>query len=241
MKKSVLVIAALLVSSTFVMSQDNKDNRVPLIGSEAPAFKAISTNGEFNFPADFGKNWKIIFSHPKDFTPVCSSELLELAHQQQDYEKLGANIVVISTDVLDSHISWKTALEGVSYKGRQPVKINFPLIEDNSMKISNSYGMIHSPSSVSMNIRGVFFIDPENKVRAIQFYPMEVGRNMDEIKRTLIALQTNYNKHVILPANWQPGNDVMLPFVSEDELAEIGTPGSNIYQTAWFMTFKKSE
>jgi peroxiredoxin 2/4 len=151
-------------------------------------------------------------------------------------------LLVISTDILDSHVSWKAALEEVHYKGRKPVKINFPLIEDNSYKISNSYGMIHSPSSISQNIRGVFFIDPENKVRAMQFYPMEVGRNLDEIKRTLIALQTNYRDHaVLLPANWQPGGDVMKPFASDKDIAEAGTLGSDIYQIAWFMTFQKSK
>lgn len=238
MKRSLLLFAGLCLIMCLSLAQNKKNTETPLIGSEAPAFTAISTHGTLNFPNDFGDSWKILLSHPKDFTPVCSSELLELAHQQKEYKELGAKLIVVSTDKLDSHLHWKAALEEISYKGLDPVKINFPLVDDHQYVISKSYGMIHSQASLEENIRGVFIIDPDNKVRAIYFYPMEVGRNMEELKRTLIALQTNYrNQMALTPANWQPGEDVMVPFLKDEELAELGNVDSKVYQKAWFMSY----
>jgi peroxiredoxin 2/4 len=240
MKTIVLILGITILSLNQIWSQSTKKSQIPLIGSEAPAFKAQSTNGEINFPKDFGKSWKILFSHPKDFTPVCSSEILELANQQEDYEALNTKVVIVSTDVIDSHISWKAALEEVEFKGRKPVKINFPFVEDHTYSIAKSYGMLDSQANIGQSVRGVFFIDPENRIRAFSFYPNEVGRNSEEIKRTLIALQTNYgNQKVVLPSNWQPGGDVMLPHVDEYDQAEMKRPNSKIYQKAWFMTYMK--
>ncbi|OFY58700.1 MAG: peroxiredoxin, partial [Bacteroidetes bacterium RBG_13_46_8] len=189
--------------------------RIPLIGDKAPSFTGQSTLGEITFPDNFGKSWKILFAHPKDYTPVCSSELLELAYQQEEYEKLGVKIVVLSTDVLSMHTSWVKALEEIKYKDREPVKIKFPLVADDKLMISNKYGMIHPSASISENIRGVFIIDPNNNIRAINFYPMQVGRNMDEIKRTVIALQTiDASENLFAPANWNPGDKLMIPALS---------------------------
>ncbi len=232
--------AFIMLFITNVSSQDKKIIRVPLIGDDAPSFIANSTNGKINFPGDFGKNWKIILSHPKDFTPVCSSEILELAQLQEDYEKLGVKLFVLSTDVITQHESWKSALEEIKYKGRNPVKIKFPLIDDSELKISNQYGMIHPSVNIAQNIRAVFIIDPKNKIRSINFYPMEVGRNMDEIKRTVIALQTvDANKNIVTPADWNPGDDVIIPYLSDKEKNIMKTQDSDIYQVSWFMSFKK--
>jgi peroxiredoxin 2/4 len=218
------------------------DGTIPLIGAEVPSFTANSTEGVINFPEDFGEDWKIIFSHPKDFTPVCSSELLELAHKQEDFNDLGARLIVISTDLLDQHHIWKTALEEIPYRGRDPVEIKFPMVDDNSFRVSNLLGMIHPDVSISKNIRGVYIIDPENKVRAINFYPNEVGRNINEIKRTLVALQkTHNNREIVTPANWQPGDDVMVPALSSDDMESLGDPDSPFYQISFFMTFRKME
>ena len=257
MKKtaSILFSAMLILSVGRIMAQypagsgfgvaerpaESRINKtIPLLGTEAPSFTAQSTTGEINFPADFGSDWKILFSHPKDFTPVCSSELLELAHEQESFDQLDARLIVVSTDMLDQHKTWKAILEEIHFQGREPVEINFPMVDDNSLKVSNLYGMIHSAVSVGENIRGVFIIDPENKVRAINFYPNEVGRNIDELKRTLIALQKTYNnKNIVMPANWQPGDDVLVPVISAEERQRIGEPGSPLYQLSWFMTYMK--
>ena len=217
-----------------------KDPSIPQLGTDAPSFTAMSTNGKINFPADYGKNWKIIFSHPKDFTPVCSSEMIELAHSQESFANLGVKLVVLSTDILEQHNSWKAALEEVNYKDRGPVKIDFPLIADHDLKVSNLYGMIHSEESISQNIRGVFIIDPDNKIRSIFFYPNEVGRNVEELKRTIIALQTTSNtNNIVTPANWQSGDDVFVPVLSKSDKDNLGKSDSDYYQYSWFMTTRK--
>ena len=235
-------INLLAILAVFFLVQINaQDVNVPQIGIKAPSFKAQSTEGKINFPSDYGDNWKILISHPKDFTPVCSSELLELAYKQKDFERLGAQLVIVSTDLLSQHESWKAALEEVQYKGRNPVEIKFPLVTDNDHKVSKLYGMIHAAEHASQNIRGVYFIDPENTIRSIQFYPIEVGRNVDELKRTLLALQkTHQQDNLVTPANWQPGDDLIVPVLTEEQKKNIDTPGSDYYQLAWFLTFMKA-
>ena len=217
---SILILILLLVfSHTF--AQNDTLTRIPLIGEEAPAFTAETTNGTLNFPSDFGKKWKILFSHPADYTPVCSSEILELAYKQNDFDQLGVKIAIISTDDLSKHYGWKKSLEEVSYQGREPVKIKFPFIDDKNRVISKSYGMISPLVNATKAVRGVFIIDPENKIASINFYPMSVGRNTEEIKRTLIALETTRNQKVLMPANWQPGKDVLLPYLSQSQKEEL--------------------
>ncbi len=237
MKKSSLFLI-LLFSMTQIWSQENKNTRMPLIGEKAPAFISSTTNGTINFPSDFGRKWKILLSHPADFTPVCSSEILELAYLQEDFDKLNVKLMVVSTDSLYTHFQWKKALEAVTYKDRAPVKINFPLADDKKFTASREYGMIYTGSTSTKDVRGVFIIDPSNIVQAIIYYPMSVGRNMDEIKRTVIALQTVANGNISTPANWQEGNDVILR--SKPGTDDLNKPeNSGIYDVAWFMTFKK--
>jgi peroxiredoxin 2/4 len=243
MKKLFLLV---LISGIFInqsMAQDSKIIRIPLIGEAAPKFSAESTLGTINFPDDYYAKWKILFSHPADFTAVCSSEILELANMQNDFKDLNTQLVVVSTDAVSSHIEWVKSLESTNYKSRQPLKINFPLVSDKNMEISKAYGMVHSYSSTTKDVRGVFIIDPNDKIRAIFFYPLEIGRNLDEIKRTLIALQTAEKNNVLIPADWQPGQDVMLhspkTTAEADKLSEKGTPG--VYSINWYMWFKKLE
>ncbi len=236
------VFVASLLLAVNSWSQDKNVNRMPMLGSQAPSFTAESTTGKISFPGDFGNSWKILFSHPKDFTPVCSSELLELAYYQEEFEQLGTKLAVLSTDVLSQHLIWKTALEEIDYKDRGKVVINFPLISDDGYRASNLYGMIHPDVSIGQNIRGVFIINPDNRVMAINYYPNEVGRNIDEIKRTLIALQATYNnRNIATPANWQPGDDFMVPVLSDTERTQLNSPGSFFYQLSWFMTFKRNQ
>jgi len=230
-----------MVSATTLWSQESKDTRIPLIGEMAPEFTAESTTGRIHFPDDYYMKWKILFSHPADFTAVCSSEILELAAMQKDFDKLNTKIVVVSTDGLSSHMEWVRSLETVKYKGKDPVKIKFPLVTDSNLEISRKYGMIHSYTSTTRDIRGVFIIDPSDKVCAVFFYPLNVGRNLDEIKRTLIALQTAEDTKVLTPANWNPGQDVMIQApktnAEAESLAKKKDP--DLYSVTWYMWFKK--
>src|SRR5690606_20470828 len=137
--------------------------------------------------------------------PVCTSELLELAYVQKDFENMGVKVAVISTDALSIHEDWKKHLEDLDYKQRGKQKINFPILEDLNAKVSRQYGMLHEPVSTNRDIRGVFIIDSQNMIRSVNFYPMEVGRNIDEIKRIIAALQTTEKSQVFTPANWNSG------------------------------------
>ena len=163
-----------------------------MIGEDAPSFHAESTVGALTFPNDYGKHWKILFSHPRDFTPVCSSEILQLARMQNEFTKLGTDLVVISTDFIQSHYQWKKDLEAINVGRFEPVKIQFPLVADDHFVIAREYGMMHQAVSKTQTVRGVFFINPANKIAAVVFYPMNVGRNLEDIKSTLLALQTVY-------------------------------------------------
>ncbi len=230
-------MACMLIAG-MVMAEGNK---IPLIGAKAPSFKANSTHGELKFPNDFGNNWKILFSHPADFTPVCSSELLELANLQPTFDKLGVKIAIISTDKVEVHNMWESHLEELDYKNRGQKNIEFPLFEDPDGKASRMYGMLHEPVSTSKDIRGVFIIDDQNVVRSINFYPMQVGRNMEEIVRIVEALQTTDQAKVLTPANWEKGDDVMVPFFpyTKAQLAENPGIEKEYYQVGDRMWFKK--
>ena len=230
----------LLAVSTLSMAQSGSSQRIPLIGSQAPSFKAPSTNGPVAFPGDFGDQWKILFSHPRDFTPVCSSEILDLAYRQEDFKALHTQILVLSVDRLVSHQSWKRDLEDIDFKGRGKVKINFPLVVDSSYAISYKYGMVDTQSRSGQSVRGVFFIDPGNEVRAFQFYPAEVGRNTDEILRTLMALQAHdSHQDIVLPVNWRQGDDFMKTHLTPEDKLELKQPDPSIYYINWYMIYKK--
>jgi peroxiredoxin (alkyl hydroperoxide reductase subunit C) len=209
--------------------------RIPLIGEQAPSF----TSGTINFPSDFGSNWKVIFSHPMDFTPVCSTELIELAHLQNEFEKLGVKIITVSTDPLETHKQWKKVLEQIEYKEYYRQEINFPIVDDSNLVIAKLYGMIHLESDNNRDVRGVFIIDPDNKIRAEFFYPQEVGRNMNELLRTVIALQTTDRNNVMTPANWNIGNDVLVPFPLKSDMSAMNKESGEYYQFSWFLIFKK--
>ena len=236
MKKTALIIL-FVFSLTLLHSQSGSNTRLPVLGEKAPSFTVQTTDGVINFPKDFGSSWKIIFSHPQDFTPVCSSEILELAYAQDDFNKLNTKVLVLSVDSLYSHRDWKNAMEEISYKGRGPVKINMPIAADRNYTVSKKYGMIHKESSTTKTVRCVFIIDPENTIQTILYYPMNVGRNIDEIKRTVVALQTAATNDVSTPANWQSGNDVFLHAKPTKE--EISDPGNGISEVSWFMIMKK--
>ncbi len=242
MKPIILSVFLIVLFSDFTLAQKGESQRIPLIGNQAPSFKAPTTNEMLNFPKDYGKQWKILFAHPRDFTPVCSSEILELAYRQEEFQKLNAQIVILSVDKMVSHLSWKSDLESIEFKGREKVKIQFPLVVDSSAVISYKYGMLDSKSEVGQSVRGVFFIDPENTIRLFQFYPIEIGRNIDEILRALKALQErDQMKNIVLPANWQPGDDYMIPALTPEDKEELKKPDSDVYYINWYMIYKKSK
>lgn len=209
MKKLLTTFFTLLFFTGVSFSQ----KEIPLIGSVAPSFKANSTNGVLTFPDDFGSSWKILFSHPQDFTPVCTTELLELSFMQPKFEKLGVKVAVISVDNIKQHNNWKLHLEGIDFKGRGSQTIHFPMFEDPDAKVSIKYGMLHKPASTNKDVRGVYILDAKNIVRSINFYPIEIGRNMNEIVRIVEALQTaDQEEHVSTPVNWNKGDDVLITY-----------------------------
>jgi len=241
MKRYIYPAAILLFLVNISVAQEKDEIRIPLIGESAPAFIAQSTRGQINFPDRYFGKWKILLSHPADFTAVCSSEILELASMQEDFKKLNTALIVLSTDGLNSHVEWVKSLESIEYKGIKTAKINFPILADQNMEVSKKYGMIHPNSNSTKNIRAVFIINPEDKISALFYYPTIVGRNLEEIKRTLIALQTVTKKNVLTPANWEPGEDVMIPSPSTSIKADRMENNKDLYSAAWYMWFKKSD
>ncbi len=242
MKISKVLFGLFMYASAIAGAQDGSSQRIPLIGSTAPSFKSQSTKGPISFPGDFEGKWKILFSHPRDFTPVCSSEILDLAYRQQEFSDLNTQILVLSVDRMVSHKSWKADLEDIDFKGRGKVNIGFPLVVDSSYAISYKYGMVDTQSKSGQSVRGIFFIDPQNKIRAFQFYPSEVGRNTDEILRTLKALQAHDSQEdIVLPANWKPGDDFMKTFLSPEDKEKLKNKDPEIYYINWYMIYKKSE
>jgi peroxiredoxin (alkyl hydroperoxide reductase subunit C) len=184
---------------------------MPRIGDKAPEFKAVTTQGEINFPADYKGSWVILFSHPADFTPVCTSEFMTFASMEEKFAKANTKLVGLSVDGLHSHIAWlRTIKEKIEYHGLKDVEVNFPLIEDISMNVAHKYGMIQPNESGTSAVRAVFFIDPKGIIRAIIYYPLSLGRNFDEIYRAVIAMQTADEFKVATPADWVPGEDVII-------------------------------
>ena len=187
-------------------------NVMPRIGEQAPSFEAVTTQGKINFPVDYRGKWVILFSHPADFTPVCTTEFMTFGKMAAEYEALNCQLVGLSIDGLYSHIAWlRTIKDKIDYKGMKDIEIKFPLIEDVSMHVAKLYGMVQPGESETQAVRAVFFIDPKGNIRTILYYPLSLGRNFDEIKRVLMGLQTADNFGVALPADWRPGDDVIVP------------------------------
>lgn len=220
----------------------NEVTSMPRIGDQAPAFKAVTTQGDINFPADYAGKWAILFSHPADFTPVCTSEFMTFASMQKDFEALNCQLVGLSVDGLYSHIAWlRTIKEKIEYKGMKNVEVTFPLIEDITMEVANKYGMLQPGESNTKAVRAVFFIDPKGVIRTIIYYPLSLGRNFDELKRVLMGLQTADAFGVALPADWRPGDDVIVPTAGScgvaKERMESKDEGVTCYD--WFFCTKK--
>lgn len=185
---------------------------MPRIGDKAPSFKAVTTQGEINFPADYSGSWVILFSHPADFTPVCTSEFMTFAHMEQKFNEANCKLVGLSVDGLYSHIAWlRTIKEKIEFKGMKDIEVKFPLIEDITMDVAKKYGMMMPGESNTKAVRAVFFVDPKGIIRAIIYYPLSLGRNFDELYRALVAMQAADAFSIATPADWRPGDEVIVP------------------------------
>lgn len=223
------------------MHHDEPANQMPLIGDKAPEFIANTTNGKINFPADYSGKWVILFSHPADFTPVCTTEFMTFQSMIKDFNKLNTDIIGLSVGTLTGHLAWIKAIKEINYKDWKDMQITFPIIDDMNMEIAKKYGMIHDNESNNKTVRAVFIIDPMGIIRTILYYPLTIGRNFDEIKRTLIALQTTDAFQVATPADWMPGDDVVVPAPTTTDAmnSRLKNNDKNLDVKAWFLSLKK--
>jgi len=191
---------------------DQTTVNMPRIGEKAPAFKAVTTQGEIDFPKQYEGSWVILFSHPADFTPVCTSEFMTFATLEHKFTELNCKLVGLSVDGLYSHIAWlRTIKEKINYRGMKDVEVTFPLIEDITMEVAKAYGMIQPGESNTKAVRAVFVIDPKGIIRTIIYYPLSLGRNFDELLRVVMALKTADEFQIATPADWLPGDPVIVP------------------------------
>lgn len=216
---------------------------MPLIGESAPAFDAVTTQGNISFPADYKGKWVILFSHPADFTPVCTTEFMTFGSMMDEFKALNTELIGLSVDSLYSHIAWLRKIQELEWKDKKNINVTFPLIEDIRMEVANKYGMIQPGASNTQAVRAVFIIDPESKIRTILYYPLSTGRNFDEIKRLLIALQKADSDNCATPANWRPGDDVIVPTAGSCGTAKerMDNQTDDQYCLDWFMCFRREK
>jgi peroxiredoxin (alkyl hydroperoxide reductase subunit C) len=210
-----------------------REIRLPRIGEPAPDFEAVTTHVRVKLE-DFKGSWLVLFSHPADFTPVCTTEFIAFAEIYPELQKRGAELLGLSIDSISSHIAWVRNIEE-----KTGVKIPFPIIADLNKEVSTAYGMIHPGESKTETVRCVFIIDPKQIVRAILYYPLTTGRNMQEILRIIDALQTTDEHKVATPANWKPGDMVVVPPPSTQEMAEERVKQKEYECVDWYLCKKK--
>jgi len=225
------------------MESQNSIESVPMprIGDKAPAFTASTTQGEISFPDQFSGSWVILFSHPADFTPVCTTEFMTFASMEDKFTEANCKLVGLSVDGLFSHIAWlRTIKEKIEYKGMKNVEVKFPLIDDITMNVAKRYGMIQPGESSTKAVRAVFFIDPEAVIRAIIYYPLSLGRNFDELYRVLIGLKTADAFSLATPADWRPGDDAIVPAPATCDAAQERVKATgDVTCYDWFLSTKK--
>ena len=214
-------------------------NYMPMIGEAAPAFEAVTTQGKINFPEDYKGKWVILFSHPADFTPVCTTEFMTFASMADEFKAMNTELIGLSVDSLYAHIAWLRKIQELNWKGMKNIEVKFPLIEDIRMEVANKYGMIQPGQSNQQAVRAVFIIDPKGIIRLIIYYPLTTGRNFDEIKRVIIGLQTADAHDVALPANWEPGKEVVLhsPITTDEAVERCAQEGVNCSE--WYLCTRK--
>ncbi|MDY4788531.1 MAG: peroxiredoxin [Bacilli bacterium] len=219
-----------------------EENRMLRIGDDAPSFSAVTTQGVINFPEDYKGKWVILFSHPADFTPVCTTEFMTFASMQDEFKALNTELIGLSIDSIYAHIAWlRTIKEKIKWNGLENVEVKFPVIEDIKMEVAKKFGMLAPNVSTTQAVRAVFFIDPNAKIRTILYYPASLGRNFDEIKRVLLGLQKADKDGVATPANWRPGDDVIIPPPGSCGVAKerVESNEAGKYCLDWFLCFKK--
>lgn len=224
------------------MEEVTQQVSMPRIGDKAPEFKAKTTQGVINYPSDYKGSWTILFSHPADFTPVCTSEFMTFATMEEQFAEANCKLIGLSVDGLYSHIAWlRTIKEKIEYKGMKDVEVKFPLIEDITMEVAKLYGMIQPNEDTTKAVRAVFFVDPEGVIRTIIYYPLSLGRNFDELYRVVIALQAADEFDIATPADWRPGDDVIVPPAGSCGTAEDRMEGkeSGVECRDWFFCTKK--
>ncbi len=204
------------------------------IGSKAPDFKAKTTHGDISFHDWARDSWVVFFSHPADFTPVCSTEFNEFARRDNDFKQRNTKLLGLSIDSVYSHLAWVRAIEQLF-----DVRIGFPVVADLDAKVAQLYGMIHPGASETVTVRTVYFVDPTQTVRALIYYPLNVGRNIDEILRTLDALQTATKHGVACPANWKPGDKVIVPAPVTYEGMQKRLHEEGIERKDWWLSKKQ--
>jgi alkyl hydroperoxide reductase subunit AhpC len=191
------------------------------LGDLAPDFTADTTEGPIRFHEWVGNHWAVLFSHPKDYTPVCTTELGYTARLKPEFEKRNTRAIGLSVDSVEDHIGWSKDIEET-----QKQAVNFPMIADPDMKVANLYGMIHPNASDRFTVRSVFVIDPNKKVRLMITYPASTGRNFDEVLRVLDSLQLTDKFKLATPVNWKPGDDaIIVPSVPDDEAKKLFPQG----------------
>lgn len=180
-------------------------NSIPRIGETAPDFEAVTTHGTVRL-SDYRGKWVVLFSHPADFTPVCTTEIMEFARQSEAFIERNTQLIGLSIDSIHAHLAWVQNM-----KEKAGVEVPFPLIADLDMRVASAYGMVHPGASSTAAVRAVFIIDPEQMIRALIYYPLTNGRNIDEILRLVDSLQTSTKHGVATPVNWKPGERVVIP------------------------------
>ncbi len=186
--------------------ENGQINSMPRIGDKAPDFEAITTTGKIKFSNYIKGSWTIMFSHPADFTPVCTTEMSGFAKEKKFFKKHKTKLIGLSIDSIHAHLAWVN-----NVRENTEVFMDFPIIADLDMSVSKLYGMLHPGESTTAAVRAVFFIDPKGIIRLIMYYPLNIGRNMEEIKRVLLALQTSDKNKCAMPLNWEPGEKVIVP------------------------------
>lgn len=216
---------------------------MPLIGDNTPEFTATTTQGQINFPQDYKGKWVILFSHPADFTPVCTTEFMTFTSMLEEFKELNTELIGLSVDSLYSHIAWLRKINELEWNGMKNLDVTFPLIEDIKMDVAKKYGMIQPNQSSTQAVRAVFVIDPKGIIRTILYYPLSTGRNFDEIKRIILALQKADKDNVATPADWRPGDDVIVPPAGSCGTAKerMEDKSDDTYCLDWFMCFKKEK
>jgi peroxiredoxin (alkyl hydroperoxide reductase subunit C) len=210
--------------------------RIPRIGEPAPDFESHSTQGVLRLSDYTSKGkWVVLFSHPGDFLPVCTTEIIEFARRNDEFEKRNVQLMGCSVDSVFSHIAWIRNIEEAS-----GIKIPFPVIADPDRKVARLFGMLHDAASDTATVRAVLFIDPKQTIRALLYYPAACGRNIDEVLRVVDALQTGDSNHVATPANWRPGDAVIVPPpTTQADAEERAAGGDGLEITDWYLARKQ--